>query len=263
MPFIAPLLLSILTHVVFVLSTALVTIMSMWTQRRVSMATSFASAFSDVPPLFKPRAMSFRKRRPDPISFNDFNFSAPLQRSHSVGSSPVPKAEAPSSPRSRVYRIPSSPLATSPVITAAEQADLDLMPAFSLSEKKGAFWMNTTTSAPSSPIKEDYFSFEPNSPTGSLLDGVTSDVPAWAKGQCSFDGERRSTGRKIIIALCVLRLCATFPLIWLEANLGHFAVSSQPFWFVGFNTYSNSPFRCLDCSWPATICCSWIVPLRQ
>jgi hypothetical protein len=135
------------------------------------------------------------------------------------------------------------------------------MPAFSLSEKRGAFWMNTTASAPSSPIKEDYFSFEPNSPTGSLLDGVTSDVPAWAKGQCSYDSERRSTGRKVIIALCVLRLCATFPLIWLEANLGHFAVSFQPFWFDESSTHSIFSFRCLDCSWPATIFCLSIVPL--
>lgn len=227
MPFIAPVLLSILTHVVFGLSTALVTIMSMWTQRRVRMATSFASAFSDVPPLFKPRAMSFRKRRPDPIVFNDFNFSAPLQRSLSVGSSPVAKVECPASPRNRVYRIPSSPLATSPVITATEKHDLDLLPAFSLNEKRGAFWMNTTSSAPTSPCKEDYFNFEPNSPTGSLLDGITSDVPAWAAGQSSFDGDRRSTGRKIIVALCFLRLLATFPLIWLEANLGHFSVSYQ------------------------------------
>jgi hypothetical protein len=116
-------------------------------------------------------------------------------------------------------------LASSPVITATEQADLDLMPAFSLNEKKGgAFWMSPS-SAPSSPIKEDYFSFDPNSPTGSMLDSVTPDVPAWAKSQCAFDGERRSTGRKIIMALCFLRLCVTFPLIWLEANLDHFAVS--------------------------------------
>lgn len=259
MPFIAPLLLSILTHVVFVLSTALVTIMSMWTQRRVRMATSFASAFSDVPPLLKPRAMSFRKRRPDPIVFNDYNFSGAHQRSLSVGSSLVPKPEAPASPRSRVYRIPSSPLATSPVITATEKADFDLMPAFSLNEKKGgAFWMSPT-SVPSSPIKEDYFSFEPNSPTGSLLDGVTSDVPAWAEGQCSFDGERRSTGRKIIMALCFLRLLATFPLIWLEANLDHFAVSWQPL-RTGYIVLIHSPVRCPDCSWPAMTCCLWTVP---
>ena len=227
MPFIAPLLLSILTHVVFVLATVLVTILSMWTQRRVRMAASSITAFEA--PVFKPRSISFRKRRPSPIIFRDINFGEPLQRSQSVGSVPVSKIDCPPSPKCRPYRIPSSPLVTSPVISATEKADFALLPAFSLGEKKSAYWMNST-SVPSSPSKEDYFTFEPNSPTGSLLDGSTSNVPAWASGQSIFDSERRSAGRKIIVTLCLFRLCVALPLIWLEANLGHFFVSRGAFY---------------------------------
>ncbi|KAJ9104264.1 hypothetical protein QFC19_004081 [Naganishia cerealis] len=231
MPFIAPLLLSILTHVVFALSTALVTIMSMWTQRRVSMATSYSSAFEEETPFVKPRSMSSRKRRPAPIVFTDVNFGVPLQRSMSVGSTPLSKPECPPSPRSRPYRIPSSPLVTSPVITATEKGDLELLPPISLSEKRGGGWMESA-SAPTSPrlsIGEDYFSLEPNSPTGSLLDGSSCNVPFWAASTSSLEGERRSAGRKIIVALCFLRIWVTLPLIWLEGNLGHFSVSFQRF----------------------------------
>jgi hypothetical protein len=132
--------------------------------------------------------------------------------------------DTPTSPKCRPYRIPSSPLVTSPVISATEKADFALLPAFSLGDKKGAYWMQSA-SVPSSPSKEDYFNFEANSPTGSLLDGSTALAPAWASGESVFDSERRSAGRKIIVTLCLFRLCVTFPLIWLEANLGHFSVS--------------------------------------
>lgn len=226
MPFIAPLLLSILTHVVFALSTVLVTILSMWTQRRVRMAASSVTAFQA--PVFKPRSISFRKRRPAPIVFGDVKFGAPLQRSQSVGSAPVMKCDTPTSPKCQPYRIPSSPLVTSPVISATEKADFALLPAFSLGDRKSAYWMHSS-SAPSSPSKEDYFNFEPNSPTGSLLDGSTCNAPAWASGESIFDSERRSAGRKIIVVLCLFRLCVTFPLIWLEAKLGHFSVSRRAF----------------------------------
>lgn len=188
------------------------------------MAASSITAF-EAPAVFKPRSISFRKRRPAPIVFKDVNFGAPMQRSQSVGGAPmIMKIDTPTSPKCRPYRIPSSPLVTSPVISACEKADFPLLPAFSLSEKKGAYWMESA-SAPSSPSKEDYFNFEPNSPTGSLLDGSTSTAPTWASGESVFDSERRSAGRKIIVTLCLFRLCVTFPLIWLEANLGHFSVS--------------------------------------
>ncbi|KAJ9094441.1 hypothetical protein QFC21_005980 [Naganishia friedmannii] len=244
MPFIAPVLLSILTHVVFGLSTALVTIMSMWTQRRVGLASSFTSAFEEETPSFvKPRSTSFRKRRPAPIVFQDFNFGVPLQRSLSVGSSPLVKHECPPSPKCRPYRIPSSPLVTSPVITATEKGDLELLPPISLGEKRSNVWMDSSASVPTSPaasVCEDYFSYEPNSPTGSLLDGSCSNVPFWADSQSPLEGERRSAGRKIIIALCFLRIWVTLPLIWLEGNLGHF---SMPRLFI-----ASEDLLLLDCS---------------
>jgi hypothetical protein len=265
MTFIAPILLSVLIHVIVILWGVITTILSAWTSHRVGLAATAYPFEDETSPCFSPKyTISYSPRRnvhqspplQSPRTNEDFGVFAsmqetkpyfspqrrcndllpvPFKRSLSMDSKPVDLGvcfEKPlGSPKwQRSYSYP-------PEVDSATSSTTSSPIYFSTSHRAGRAEEVPFLSLNDNPGFEygrygGYGGVEeeaPNSPTGSLLEERTSSLlTVNSRGSITSPGGQNSektNGRKTVCLLAILRCAVVAPLVWYETQQETLSVS--------------------------------------
>lgn len=218
---VAPVALSILTHIIIALYTSLVAVFSIWTSHRVKLAESAFPNLDDIPS-FSTESQSLARRHTEfnSASYLPTRFSVPvIRRTLSLSGASTGGLTAQSSPELRPQSMPGSPVLSFPF-----PLDSQLHPSppmttndySTLLQEKNDYWLNEEDLSD----EHDLLPTEtPNSPTGSIS-GKLSGEWFWSREDDMLASQKRS-GRVILCSLAAFRAISPLPAVLMHLKAGN------------------------------------------
>lgn len=244
MPYIAPLLLSVLVHVIVSLWAIVTSILSAWKRHRVELASATYPAYDEPPPVVQPR----RSSRPytDHKSYSSPPSPKSIHKFSALGSDTDSDCGEPLYFKTSTYPMlkQTRPIPFKRTLSAHSPIELGLVFEKSPSDSfpPSPSMSARSDSLPPSPGMPAFLSLnegseygdddEVNSVTGSLKEdpklGLRNVHARYTIASAAEIAQaERSQGRRILCFLSVLRACVAAPLVWFELSSEGVTVSGK------------------------------------